>query len=184
MIGLRVVLGIFVMVTSLPKSDSKQPNILFILADDYGWHDIGYHDSEIKTPNLDKLAAEGIKLENYYIQPICTPTRSQLLSGRYQVTAMSNFKWHRFSTISAFMGLLFSNNAVCLIEKKENQTVAYVLQSRADTPTTLHSNLHSFPIRNSAVQAHTQTFQQRLRILKIQIYRPLFRSVFCNLTDP
>ena len=64
---------------------AKQPNIVFVLADDYGWNDIGYHGSEIKTPNLDALAAGGVKLENYYIQPICTPTRSQLLSGRYQV---------------------------------------------------------------------------------------------------
>ena len=56
---------------------AKQPNIVFILADDYGWNDIGYHGSEIKTPNLDALAAGGVKLENYYVQPICTPTRSQ-----------------------------------------------------------------------------------------------------------
>lgn len=73
------------MTATLSQIESKQPNILFILADDYGYHDIGYHGSEIKTPNLDKLAADGVKLENYYIQPICTPTRSQLLSGRYQV---------------------------------------------------------------------------------------------------
>lgn len=63
----------------------KQPNILLIIADDYGYHDIGYHGSEIKTPNLDKLALSGVRLENYYVQPICTPTRSQLLSGRYQI---------------------------------------------------------------------------------------------------
>ena len=56
-------------------------NLQFILADDYGWNDIGYHGSEIKTPTLDELAAGGIKLENYYVQPICTPTRSQLMSG-------------------------------------------------------------------------------------------------------
>ena len=56
-----------------------------ILADDYGWRDIGYHESIIKTPNLDALASEGVKLENYYVQPMCTPTRSQLMSGRYQV---------------------------------------------------------------------------------------------------
>jgi arylsulfatase A-like enzyme len=61
---------------------SEKPNILLIIADDYGFHDIGYHDSEIKTPVLDKLAAQGVKLENYYVQPICTPTRSQLLSGK------------------------------------------------------------------------------------------------------
>lgn len=67
------------------KTGSKKPHVLFILADDYGYNDIGYHGSEIKTPNLDKLASQGVKLENYYVQPICTPTRSQLMSGRYQV---------------------------------------------------------------------------------------------------
>ena len=55
------------------------------MADDYGYNDIGYHGSELKTPTLDKLAADGIKLENYYVQPICSPTRSQLLSGQRKV---------------------------------------------------------------------------------------------------
>lgn len=64
---------------------SKQPHIVFILADDYGYHDIGYHGTVIKTPVLDSLAANGAKLENYYVQPICSPTRSQLMTGRYQV---------------------------------------------------------------------------------------------------
>lgn len=73
-----------------PSRLSQQPNILLILADDYGFHDIGYHGSEIQTPNLDKLAGEGVKLENYYVQPICTPTRSQLMSGRYQVSKFCN----------------------------------------------------------------------------------------------
>ena len=59
----------------------QKPNIIFIIADDYGWNDIGYHGSEIKTPHLDKLAENGVKLENYYVQPICTPSRSQLMSG-------------------------------------------------------------------------------------------------------
>ncbi|XP_033732071.1 arylsulfatase J-like [Pecten maximus] len=65
--------------------EAKQPHILFVLADDYGYNDIGYHGSEIKTPTLDKLSGEGVRLENYYVQPICTPTRSQLMSGRYQI---------------------------------------------------------------------------------------------------
>ena len=69
---------------------AKQPNILFILADDYGWNDVGYHGSEIQTPVLDSLAAKGIKLDNYYVQPICTPSRSQLMSGRYQVFSGSS----------------------------------------------------------------------------------------------
>ncbi|XP_027697801.1 arylsulfatase I [Vombatus ursinus] len=61
------------------------PHIIFILTDDQGYHDVGYHGSDIQTPTLDRLAAEGVKLENYYIQPICTPSRSQLLTGRYQI---------------------------------------------------------------------------------------------------
>ncbi|CAI9716894.1 arylsulfatase B-like [Octopus vulgaris] len=78
-------LGASLIATVSPSAVSQQPNILLILADDYGFHDIGYHGSEIQTPNLDKLAGEGVKLENYYVQPICTPTRSQLMSGRYQI---------------------------------------------------------------------------------------------------
>ncbi|GFN88339.1 arylsulfatase b [Plakobranchus ocellatus] len=64
---------------------ASTPNIVFVLADDYGYNDIGYHGSQIQTPTLDKLADSGVKLENYYVQPICTPTRSQLMSGRYQI---------------------------------------------------------------------------------------------------
>ncbi|XP_062502311.1 arylsulfatase B-like isoform X2 [Corticium candelabrum] len=75
----------FVFIASVVCLLSTKPSILLIIADDYGFHDIGYHDSEIRTPVLDKLAGEGVKLENYYVQPICTPTRSQLLSGRYQI---------------------------------------------------------------------------------------------------
>ena len=86
---------------------AKQPNIVFVLADDYGWNDIGYHGSEIKTPNLDALAAGGVKLENYYIQPICTPTRSQLLSGRYQVikhiNCLENISQIHFSQLAFYI---------------------------------------------------------------------------------
>ncbi|XP_050925759.1 arylsulfatase I [Lates calcarifer] len=63
----------------------NQPHIIFILTDDQGFNDIGYHNPTIKTPTLDKLAAEGVTLENYYVQPICTPSRSQLITGRYQI---------------------------------------------------------------------------------------------------
>jgi arylsulfatase B len=62
---------------------AKKPNILFVVADDLGWKDVGFHGSDIKTPNLDKLAAGGVKLEQFYAQPMCTPTRAALMTGRY-----------------------------------------------------------------------------------------------------
>ncbi|XP_030209852.1 arylsulfatase B [Gadus morhua] len=67
------------------RAESQPPNIVFILADDFGWNDVGYHNSEIKTPNLDALSATGVRLENYYVQPLCTPSRNQLMTGRYQI---------------------------------------------------------------------------------------------------
>ena len=67
------------------RKNSKPPHILFILADDLGWSDVGFHGSVIKTPNIDKLANEGVILDNYYVQPLCTPTRSALMTGRYPI---------------------------------------------------------------------------------------------------
>ena len=68
----------------------KRPHIVFVLADDLGYNDIGYHAingmSAVKTPHLDTLANEGVKLENYYVQPICSPSRSVLMTGRYLVS--------------------------------------------------------------------------------------------------
>lgn len=63
----------------------QQPHVVFIMADDFGWYDVGYHGSEIRTPNLDQLSAAGVRLENYYVQPLCTPSRNQLMTGRYQI---------------------------------------------------------------------------------------------------
>lgn len=65
------------------KSAASRPNIVFILADDLGWKDVGYHGGILKTPNIDKLAAEGTRLEQFYVQPVCSPTRSSLMTGRY-----------------------------------------------------------------------------------------------------
>ena len=56
-------------------TDASPPNIVFILADDYGYNDIGYHNPDILTPNMDTLASEGVILEQSYVQPVCSPTR-------------------------------------------------------------------------------------------------------------
>ncbi|KAK9532288.1 hypothetical protein VZT92_009679 [Zoarces viviparus] len=73
------------LVSSSVALAAERPHVVFILADDFGWNDVGYHNSEISTPNLDKLSAAGVRLENYYVQPLCTPSRNQLMTGRYQI---------------------------------------------------------------------------------------------------
>ena len=64
---------------------NKPPHILLVVADDLGWSDVGFHGSKIQTQNIDQLASEGVILDNYYVMPICTPTRSALLTGMYPI---------------------------------------------------------------------------------------------------
>ena len=61
----------------------KKPNIVVIVADDLGKHDVSMHGADIYTPNLDMLARDGVLLNNYYVQPVCSPTRGSLMTGRY-----------------------------------------------------------------------------------------------------
>jgi arylsulfatase A-like enzyme len=63
--------------------DAPRPNIVYFLSDDHGWADVGWHGGEIKTPNLDKLGMAGARLEQFYVQPVCSPTRAALMTGRY-----------------------------------------------------------------------------------------------------
>lgn len=65
------------------KIKNKKPNILILLADDLGFGDVGFNGSDIQTPNLDRLANEGVKLDQFYSCPMCTPTRAGLMTGRY-----------------------------------------------------------------------------------------------------
>ena len=65
------------------RGDAKRPNIIFIMADDLGNADLGYRGGGVKTPNIDKLANEGVRLESFYGQQVCTPSRAALMTGRY-----------------------------------------------------------------------------------------------------
>ena len=65
------------------ETAAPRPHIVYILADDQGLKDVGFHGSDIRTPNLDALAQEGARLEQFYAQPMCTPSRAALMTGRY-----------------------------------------------------------------------------------------------------
>ena len=63
---------------------SNQPNVILIMSDDQGWGDFGSHGNKIiETPNLDKLASNSVSWENFYVSPVCSPTRASLMTGRY-----------------------------------------------------------------------------------------------------
>jgi arylsulfatase A-like enzyme len=61
----------------------ERPHIVLMMADDLGWGDVGYHGSKIATPHIDELAKRGVQLNQFYVQPVCSPTRGALLTGRY-----------------------------------------------------------------------------------------------------
>lgn len=92
-----VALALSAVSVAATASPSK-PHILLMINDDYGYNDIGYHQNTVTpvnptgapttnnvvpTPNMDQLAAEGVKLHSYYVQPLCSPTRATIVSGRY-----------------------------------------------------------------------------------------------------
>jgi arylsulfatase A-like enzyme len=91
---------------------SKRPNIILCMSDDQGWGDVGYHNHpHLKTPNLDKMAGRGMKLERFYSgAPVCSPTRGSALTGRHPF---------RYGIFSANVGRL----------PKEELTLAEALRS-------------------------------------------------------
>ena len=73
----------FLQAAACVAQTSDPPNIVVLLADDLGWKDVGFHGSEIKTPHLDRLATSGTELTQFYVQPVCSPTRGALMAGKY-----------------------------------------------------------------------------------------------------
>ncbi len=74
---LRILLALVV-----PALLCAKTNIVFMIADDLGWNDVGYHGSAIKTPHIDALAKKGVELDRYYAYPVCSPTRVAIMTGR------------------------------------------------------------------------------------------------------
>jgi arylsulfatase A-like enzyme len=83
---------------------AEKPNIVFILIDDLGWADVSLHGGVVPTPNIDSLAKEGVHLKAHYVAPVCSPTRTGLMTGRYWsrfgVTTPQNEQALPFSTVT------------------------------------------------------------------------------------
>src|SRR6187402_3087958 len=82
---LSVLIALFaLLVPAIPAHAAKPPNIILLLADDLGAKELScYGSTRHKTPNLDRMAAEGMRFETFYATPLCTPTRLALMTGQY-----------------------------------------------------------------------------------------------------
>lgn len=82
---MRLVLSVCAaLALAAPAVAQQRPNVVVILADDAGWGDLGAHgNTDIRTPHLDGLARDGAMFQNFYVQPVCAPTRAEFLTGRW-----------------------------------------------------------------------------------------------------
>ena len=79
-----LVFGVLLFDTVLSAEQARRPNVILIMTDDQGYGDLACHSNEqIRTPHLDKLYSESVRLTDYHVDPTCSPTRSALLTGRY-----------------------------------------------------------------------------------------------------
>jgi arylsulfatase A-like enzyme len=81
---LSVLVLLVAAVTPSGASESRPPNVVILLADDAGWGDYGLNGNRlVRTPHIDSLARDGVTLSNFYVCPVCSPTRAEMLTGRY-----------------------------------------------------------------------------------------------------
>lgn len=76
--------------TAAASAKAPRPNIVFIIADDMGYSDLGCYGGEIQTPSLDRLASNGLRFTHYYTENMCAPTRATLLTGQYQLRGFNS----------------------------------------------------------------------------------------------
>src|SRR5688500_6895424 len=84
--------GVISIAVGVGSAAEAQPNIILIMADDFGYECVTANGGQsYQTPTLDKLAASGLRFEYCHVQPLCTPTRVQLMTGMYNVRNYLNF---------------------------------------------------------------------------------------------
>ncbi len=97
------------------------PNIVFIMADDLGWADVAFHGGSAPTPHLDKLALNGLELTHHYVAPVCSPTRTGLMTGRcwsrFGVTTPQNNRALPWDTVTLPRALKSVGYDTCITGK-------------------------------------------------------------------
>ena len=112
----------------------KRPNVILILSDDQGYGDFGcYGNKHIHTPVLDRFYREGVRFSNFYVQPVCSPTRACLMTGRY---------YYRTGLIDTWVGVS--------LMRADEVTVAQALRKQAGYRTGIFGKWHlgdHYPLR-------------------------------------
>ncbi|WP_161604307.1 sulfatase-like hydrolase/transferase [Roseiconus nitratireducens] len=119
---LWMVLSAFAVIGIAPAmGSSERPNIVFIMADDLGWADVAFHGGNAPTPNLDRLAEQNLELRQHYVAPVCSPTRTGLLTGRcwsrFGITTPTNSQALPEETVTLPRALSSVGYDTCLIGK-------------------------------------------------------------------
>ena len=139
---IKAVVLVLVLFTFDAHAESSRPNVVFILADDLGYGDLGsYGARDIRTPHLDRLAREGVRLTNYYSAgAVCTPTRVAFLTGRYQQRV--GMEWANYPIGTP--GLPTSETSVATMLKRNGYTTAVFGKWHVGGTAEFAPNAHGF----------------------------------------
>ncbi|HET6572771.1 MAG TPA: arylsulfatase [Fimbriiglobus sp.] len=138
---------------------ADRPNVLLVVADDLGWSDVGWHGGFSRTLNLDKLVKTGVELDRHYVQPVCTPTRTALMSGRYpgrfgpQALAPSNLRAMPLGTVTLA-------SALKLVGYHTYQTGKWHLGSRPEWGPTRFGFDHGYGTLTGAADPWTHKYRK------------------------
>ncbi len=113
------ILSVSLMPASVIARD--RPNVVFIIADDLGWGDVAIHGGKAPTPHLDQLAKQGLELSQHYVAPVCSPTRTALMTGRcwsrFGITTPSNERALPWDTVTLASALKSVGYDTCITGK-------------------------------------------------------------------
>lgn len=107
------------------KESESQPNIIVIFTDDQGWGDLSISgNTNLSTPNIDKLAETGVTFDRFYVSPVCSPTRAEMLTVRYHVRGgvySTSAGGERLDLDETTIAQVFKNAGYATAEKKHQE---------------------------------------------------------------